>query len=129
MPERTYRGVPAPLGPTTAAWTKGVDAALALVRPIIDNLSKGGPCSLDHHGYCQAHWYGGVTECPEAVAQEFLRESRPPEEATVWQSEGLTFLVWCREHRPQGLTVTEVVLADVQEGLRLVCVQCARRLR
>lgn len=43
------------------------------VRQIIVDLTDVGPCSYDHHGYCQAHSWLQDGECPHARAKRYLK--------------------------------------------------------
>lgn len=59
-PERPVPGI------KPAIWASSV-----LVE-LIRDLSYDDECSLDHHGYCQAHNWLNDDECPHARAQRFL---------------------------------------------------------
>lgn len=73
----TYRGIPVPddWGPVTDIddWKAGVDAAMALLRPVVDALHDDSPCRLDHHGYCQEHGLPGPVPCPDGEARRLLK--------------------------------------------------------
>lgn len=78
----TYRGIQVPRElrpnwdrPEAIWWRRGVDAALAVMRPAVDALHYSGPCSLDHHGYCQEHGIGSIP-CPDGEAQRLLEATK-----------------------------------------------------
>lgn len=129
MTEHTYRGVPVPPSlvpnlnqPEAAWWRIGADAALDVTRPLIDSLYDDSPCSLDHHGYCQAHGLSG-SPCADAQAREFLEISRGDE--VVWLSQ--MGFVWCLDHRPRTMMVSQVPVTelDPDDGPH-ECEQCGR---
>lgn len=80
----TYRGVAVPDGLRVAGqprqryddWRRGVDTALAVMRPAVGALTDDSPCSLDHHGYCQEHGLPGAIPCPDGEAQRLLEATK-----------------------------------------------------
>jgi hypothetical protein len=42
------------------------------VWEILADLVSDEPCQLDHHGYCQSHYYFDDGECPHAEAVRCL---------------------------------------------------------
>lgn len=131
----TYRGVPVPERfPPNAwelkHWKQGVDAALDVAAPLLDNLTDDEPCSLDHHGYCQTHWGGAVTECANRLAEEFLAQAALPE--TVWRwfgpGTGPVDLYWCKDHRP-AVAVQEVPVSEIHPSGPLHCTHCGKAVR
>ena len=81
----TYRGVPVPAylrphwgldRPAADWWRQGVDATLAAVVPVLEELADDEPCTLDHHGYCQMHGLPQPGPCPDGEAQKFIAEGR-----------------------------------------------------
>lgn len=79
----TYRGVPVQAGlrpnwdqPEAYWWRLGVQDALGVAVPLVDELADDEPCTLDHHGYCQMHGLPGPGPCPDGEARKFIREAR-----------------------------------------------------
>jgi hypothetical protein len=54
-------------------WKRGVDAAMDLMRPMVETLHNDTPCALDHHGYCQEHGLPGMAPCPDGEARKLLK--------------------------------------------------------
>lgn len=135
MNPEIYKGVPVPDGLRSnwdtheaSWWMRGVRSAVNTVRPLLDALTDGEACILDHHGYCQTHWGGEVDgRCAVTTAREFLEASAPE---AVWRSTTVIdpYLYWCLDHRP-ALAVTRVELKDIHPSVEIQCVQCGRAAR
>lgn len=41
---------------------------------LLELLADDSPCRLDHHGFCQEHFWLAPGRCPHARAQELLKE-------------------------------------------------------
>ena len=44
-----------------------------IILDLIDNVE----CRLDHHGFCQTHFWLEETECPHSRAKKLLKKKRP----------------------------------------------------
>lgn len=64
---------------------KGVDVnrPIGYLRALIYDLTSEDKCSLDHHGYCQAHGWMSASECPHRRAQALLAEKGASEEVSM----------------------------------------------
>lgn len=60
--------------PTPALPGRAVEQRLNQAVPLITDLVDDEDCSLDHHGYCQAHGWFDDSECPQARAKRWLTE-------------------------------------------------------
>lgn len=49
-------------------------AHIAELRALVADLADPDPCNLDHHGYCQAHFWLTEGRCPHARAADLLAE-------------------------------------------------------
>lgn len=41
---------------------------------LVQNLYDPEPCSFDHHGYCQIHFFLQEGECPDGRAQQLFAD-------------------------------------------------------
>jgi hypothetical protein len=104
-------------------WRRGVRSTLSIVQPLIEALASVDECRLSG-GTCQEHL--APEPCPDGEAQRFL-EASDARRAGRTVMRGVVagaVLWWHTEHRPAGLTVTEVAVSDVHPTVRLRCVQC-----
>lgn len=86
MSATTYRGVRVPdhlrrdraeNGPYAAtfnAWREGVDSAMDVMRPMVEDLHDDSPCRLDHDGCCQSHGLP-TPHCPDGQARRLLKRT------------------------------------------------------
>ncbi|MGA3562589.1 hypothetical protein [Melissospora conviva] len=48
------------------------------VIALIEDFTGDEPCQLDHHGYCQQHyWFETEPACPHARAKQLLANTTP----------------------------------------------------
>lgn len=108
-----------------AYWKLAVTDVLDTVVPLLEPFESDDPCSLDHHGYCQEHWFGATTVCPIAAVRDFLAAAKRDE--CVWQFGGME---WCFIHQPKGIQVELLRLTDaLKDRAWSTCVQCGRELK
>lgn len=52
----------------------GIPQKSAYLYGLLDLLAEDTPCRLDHHGYCQEHYWFSEEPCPHREAHELLQE-------------------------------------------------------
>lgn len=135
----TYRGIKVPEEIKNRAtsieygmWKIAVGGLLDAVVPLLEPFEDSEPCSPDHHGYCQTHWFGGTTTCPVAEVSAFLDGARYQECVFVVEGVNGTKLHWCFQHQPRGIHVNRKNLVMIKDLPRIPggrhCVQCGREL-
>lgn len=79
-------------------------AEVRTLRSLVRDFLDPDPCSLDHHGYCQAHGWLAEGPCPHAMARQILDslESTPSEQeaaATLARecTDHAAVILWCAD--------------------------------
>lgn len=84
---------------------------------LIKDLTDGGDCSLDHHGYCQAHGWLKKGVCPHFRAKMYLQSLNEVEKPIIKNNV---------DHTPQYETAIKeaVKKAWEQRAINFTCTNC-----
>jgi hypothetical protein len=107
--------------PQDAGAERKLNQAVRLIGDLVDDED----CSLDHHGYCQTHYWFADSECPQARAKRWLDElDKPATPATDPDSLAVhdycATLAYSTVHVPPGTTDREDTDAEIEPGWWLV---------
>jgi hypothetical protein len=98
------------------------DRRLNQAVPLIGDLLDDEDCSLDHHGYCQTHYWFSDSDCPQARAKRWLAELDKPSSPATDPTPDLDLadycaaLSWTVRHTPPGTTDREDTDTPIAAG-------------